>query len=148
MSRALRLTITTPNVVLLDETDVRSVRAEDKSGGFGLLPGHADLLTVLPPSVVRWRASDGTERYCAIRGGVMTVRKGESVSIACRQGVMGGDLRKLEAEVESARAAEKDASARARVEETRLHASAVRQLVRYLHPSSVSELFGDGKDAP
>lgn len=148
MSRTLRLTITTPNVVLLDEADVRSVRAEDKSGGFGILPGHADLLTVLPPSVVRWRASDGTERYCAIRRGVMTVRKGEIVSIACRQGVPGGDLRELEAEVESARAAEKEASARARVEETRLHASAVRQLVRYLHPSSVSEMFGDGKEAP
>jgi len=148
MSSGLRLTIATPNAVLLEEEGVRSVRAEDASGAFGLLPGHADLLTVLPPSVVRWRARDGAERYCAIRRGVMTVRKGESVSIACRQGVLGGDLHALEAEVEAARAAEKEAAARARVEETRLHASAVRQLVRYLHPSSVAELFDDGTEAP
>jgi len=150
MTRALRLTITTPNVVLLDEGDVRSVRAEDRSGGFGLLPGHADLLTVLPPSVVRWRRSDGPERYCAIRGGVMTVTQGERVSIACRHGVLGEDLQKLEAEVRSARAAEIDAAARARVEQTRLHANAVRQLIRYLRPSGASEsvFFGDGEEAP
>jgi F-type H+-transporting ATPase subunit epsilon len=147
MSSALRLTVATPNAVLLDEAGVRSVRAEDASGGFGVLPGHADLLTVLPASVLRWRTADGSERYCAIRRGVMTVRKGETVSIACRQGVLGEDLRMLEDEVHAARAAEKDAAARARVEETRLHASAVRRLVRYLRPSGATELFGDGKDA-
>ncbi|HEY8066848.1 MAG TPA: F0F1 ATP synthase subunit epsilon [Methylosinus sp.] len=148
MSRALRLAITTPNAVLLDEAGVRSVRAEDESGGFGVLPGHADLLTVLPPSVLRWRSADGAERYCAIRGGVLTVRGGESVSVACREGLLGRDLRKLDAEVRAARAAEKDAAARARVEATRLHVSAVRRLVRYLRPSGASELLGDEKDAP
>ncbi|HEY8260014.1 MAG TPA: F0F1 ATP synthase subunit epsilon [Methylosinus sp.] len=148
MSDALRLTITTPNAVLLDEDGVRSVRAEDESGGFGLLPGHADLLTVLPASVLRWRSADGAERYCAIRGGVLTVREGERVSIACRRGVLGRDLGQLDAEVHAARATEKEAAARARVEETRLHASAVRRLVRYLRPSGAAEFLGDGKDAP
>ncbi|HMK88357.1 MAG TPA: F0F1 ATP synthase subunit epsilon [Methylocystis sp.] len=150
MTKALRLTITTPNVVLFDEGDVRSVRAEDQSGGFGLLPGHADLLTVLPPSVVRWRSFEGTERYCAVRGGVMSVTKGALVSIACRHGVLGHDLQRLEAEVRSARAEEIDAAARARVEQTRLHANAVRQLIRYLRPSGVSEsiLFSDREEAP
>jgi len=148
MTRALHLTITTPNVVLLDEPEAQSVRAEDQSGGFGLLPGHADFLTVLPASVVRWRTSTGAERYCALRGGVMTVTKGERVSIACRHGVLGEDLQKLEAEVRSARAEEIDAAARARVEQTRLHANAVRQLIRYLRPSGASEsvLFSDGKE--
>ena len=148
MTRALHLTITTPNVVLLDEPEAQSVRAEDQSGGFGLLPGHADFLTVLPASVVRWRTSAGAERYCALRGGVMTVTKGHRVSIACRHGVLGEDLQKLEAEVHSARAEEIDAAARARVEQTRLHANAVRQLIRYLRPSGASEsvLFSDGKE--
>lgn len=150
MNRALRLAIATPNVVLLDQGDVQSVRAEDRSGGFGILPGHADLLTVLPPSVVRWRTSEGSEHYCAIRGGVMTVTKGERVSIACRQGVLGEDLQMLEAEVRAARAAEIDAAARARVEQTRLHANAVRQLIRYLRPSGASEsvLFSDREEGP
>ena len=82
MSKALHLTITTPATVLVDRTDVRSVRAEDDSGGFGILPGHTDLLTVLPASVVRWRNGDGVTHYCALRGGVLTVSGGRRVAIA------------------------------------------------------------------
>ena len=46
--------------------DVVSVRAEDASGSFGILPGHADFLTSLAPSVVRWRRRDG--RAAFLRG--------------------------------------------------------------------------------
>lgn len=150
MSPTMRLTIMTPTAVLVDCDDARSVRAEDQSGGFGLLPGHADLLTVLPASVVRWRASSESERYCAIRGGVMIVKNGKRVAIACRHGVLGDDLQKLEAEVHSARAEQADAAARARVAQARLHANAVRQLIRYLRPAGLSEsaLFGGEKEAP
>jgi F-type H+-transporting ATPase subunit epsilon len=150
MTRAMRLTITTPNAVLFDGGGVRSIRAEDQSGGFGLLPGHADFLTVLPASVIRWRAKDGVERFCAIRSGVLTIKDGERVAVACRHGVLGDDLQKLEAEVHSARATQIDATARARVEQTRLHANAVRQLIRYLRPAGLSEaaLFTDEGKAP
>ena len=65
MSGGLQLIIATPAKLLADIDDVRSLRAEDDSGAFGVLPGHADLLTVLPPSVVRWTTGDGTTRYCA-----------------------------------------------------------------------------------
>jgi F-type H+-transporting ATPase subunit epsilon len=58
MSLSLHLIIATPAKVLADVEDIRSLRAEDDSGAFGVLPGHADLLTVLPPSVVRWTAQD------------------------------------------------------------------------------------------
>lgn len=134
MSRPLHLTVTTPSAVLIDRTDVASVRAEDESGGFGVLPGHADLLTVLPPSVVRWRGSDRVDRYCVVGGGVLTVTAGQNVAIACRQGTMGDDLTQLEADVTAMRATEADADRRARVEQMRLHAHAVRQLMRYLRP--------------
>jgi len=149
MSKALRLTITTPNVLLVDEEGVQSVRAEDETGGFGLLPGHADFLTVLPASVVRWRTAAGLEAYCALRGGVLTTSRGERVSIACRQGVLGQDLQKLEADARRARAERLDEAARARVEQTRLHAQTVRQLIRYLHPSAASDavLFSE-EEAP
>lgn len=142
MSKALHLTITTPATVLVDRTDVRSVRAEDDSGGFGILPGHTDLLTVLPASVVRWRNGDGVTHYCALRGGVLTVSGGRRVAIACRQGTLGDDLDALEGTVEALRATELDAERQARVEQTRLHARAVRQLVRYLRPGSS---LGDGE---
>lgn len=138
MSALLHLSIATPLAVLTDRMDVLSVRAEDESGGFGILPGHADLLTVLPPSVIRWRARDRVERYCVVGGGVLTVTAGRNVSIACRQATLGDDLAKLEADVTAMRAADADADRRARVEQTRLHAHAVRQIMRYLHPSEAT----------
>jgi F-type H+-transporting ATPase subunit epsilon len=135
MTAPLHLTITTPSMVLTNRMDVLSVRAEDESGGFGILPGHADLLTVLPPSVIRWHARDRVERYCVVGGGVLTVTAGRDVAIACRQATLGNDLAQLEADVAAMRIADADADRRARVEQTRLHAHAVRQLIRYLHPS-------------
>jgi F-type H+-transporting ATPase subunit epsilon len=141
MTNALHLTITTPAAVLVDRADVRSVRAEDDSGGFGILPGHADLLTVLPASVLRWRDGEGGMRYCAQSGGVMTVTSGRDVAVACRQGLIGDDLAALEAQVQAHRAAEKESGRQARVEQTRLHARVVRQLMRYLRP-------GQGSTAP
>ncbi len=139
MSDRLHLTITTPAAILVDSKEVRSVRADDESGGFGILPGHTDFLTVLPASVVRWRESDGITYYCALRGGVITVADGRRVEIACRHGKIGEDLSLLEAEVQTLREAELDAGRRARVEQIRLHARAVRQLMRYLRPGRVSE---------
>lgn len=138
MSRTLRLVISTPAAVLVDRADVRAVRAEDASGGFGILPGHADLLTVLPASVVRWRAGDGATQYCVLRGGVLTVSGGATVAIACRDGVTGEALPALESRVQAMRAAETDAERRARGEQVRLHARVVRQMMRYLRPGELA----------
>jgi len=141
VSKGLHLTIATPAAVLIDADDVRSLRAEDAGGAFGLLPGHADLLTVLPPSVVRWTAEGKPTRYCSVSGGVLVVSGGNRVAIACRRGVVGDDLLALQAKVEAERAAERDADRRAKVEQTQLHARALRQLMRYLRPNRQS--FGD-----
>jgi len=136
MSASLHLVISTLGVVLVDASDIVSVRAEDDSGSFGILPRHADLITVLTPSVVRWRDIKGAESFCAVLGGVLTVERGSSVAIACREGVLGRDLHGLEAEVRARRAAETDADRQARVEQMRLHAMAVRQMMRYLSPAT------------
>ncbi|MBN8892077.1 MAG: F0F1 ATP synthase subunit epsilon [Rhodospirillales bacterium 70-18] len=140
MSGGLHLTVTTPAEVLVDAQGVRAVRAEDDSGGFGILPGHTDLLTVLSASVLRWRDRDDTLRFCAVRGGVLRVSGGDSVAVACRQGTLGDDLETLAAGVVAMRAAETDAERRARVEQMRLHARAVRQLMRYLRPGEASPI--------
>ncbi len=134
MSESLRLTIATPASLLVDADDVRSLRAEDASGAFGVLPGHADLLTVLPPSVVRWTQAGKATRYSALSGGVLTVTGGNRVAIACRRGTVGDALDKLQADVAAQRAAELDADRRAKVEQTRAHARALRQLMRLLRP--------------
>ena len=135
MSGALHLTVTTPGQILVDSGDVAAVRAEDQSGNFGILPGHADLLTVLVASVLRWRTADGTTRFCAVHGGVFTVSAGRNVAVACREGVVGDSLENLEAKVRTVRAEQLEADRKARVEQVRLHALAVRQLLRYLRPN-------------
>ena len=136
MSDVLHLTVTTPAQILAESANVTAVRAEDQSGSFGILPGHADLLTVLVPSVLRWRTADGAARFCAVRGGVFTVASGRDVAVACREGVVGDSLDELQAKVRAARAQELEADRKARVEQIRLHALAVRQLVRYLRPNA------------
>ena len=152
MSTALHLTVTTPAVVLVDSDDVASVRAEDESGSFGILPSHADLLTMLTPSVVRWRTNSGRTGFCAVKGGVLTVSQGRRVAIACREGIVDDSLQTLEQKVIKARAEQLDADRRARVAQLQLHARAVRQLVRYLRPGAAGELHlpdvaGDGESA-
>jgi F-type H+-transporting ATPase subunit epsilon len=136
MNKTLHLTITTPAQILAASDNVVSVRAEDRSGSFGVLPGHADLLTALIPSVVRWRTLDGSACFCAVRGGVFAVSDGRSVSVACREGVVGDSLDELEAKVRTVRARQLEADRKARAEQIRVHALAVRQLIRYLRPSA------------
>jgi F-type H+-transporting ATPase subunit epsilon len=136
----MRLLISDPTTVVADHADIVSVRAEDASGSFGILPGHADLLTVLTPSVVAWRHVDGRMGWCAVRRGVLTVRGGRQVAIATRQAQLGDDLDELEHAVVARFRAEADAERVARVTATRLHMQAIRQIVRALRPGRRPEV--------
>jgi F-type H+-transporting ATPase subunit epsilon len=130
----MRLLITDPTEVVADHADVTSLRAEDESGGFGILTGHADLLTVLPVSVVSWRHADGKRGYCAVRRGVLTVRGGDQIAIATREARRGDDLDVLEASVLVQFRAEAEAERTGRVAATRLHTEAIRRIVEALRP--------------
>jgi F-type H+-transporting ATPase subunit epsilon len=143
-STLLDLTIATPLEMVVNHDAALSLRAEDESGAFGIRPGHADFITMLAPSVVRWTASDGVWRFCAVDGGVMTVSGGRTVAIACREAIAGDSLERLEREVARVRSAQLDAERRVRVEAVRLHAQAVRQMLRYLRGPVVQ----DGQDIP
>ena len=134
MNETLRLTIATPSAMLIDCPDVVAFRGEDMTGSFGILPGHADFLTVLAPCVLRWRTADGKRRFCAITSGVLRVVDGNQVGVACREGELGDALETLEAQVRAVRETRADAARRARVEQTRLNARAIRQILMYLRP--------------
>ena len=134
MSATLHLKIATPASVLFDSDQVTALRAEDESGSFGILPGHIDFLTVLTPSVLRWHGAGGRMQYCAVEAGVLRVNRGCDITIACRDGVLGESLEQLETQIQAAREKRLDAVRRSRVEQTRIHAQAVRQLLRYLRP--------------
>ncbi|MFM0593670.1 F0F1 ATP synthase subunit epsilon [Paraburkholderia dilworthii] len=139
---ALTLTLATPARVWFDAVEIVSLRAQDESGSFGIRAGHADFVTLLMPSVVRWTEADGAARYCAVDGGVLMVARGAQVSIACREAIAGAALDSLEAAVRDYHAAEEDAARRARVDQLRLHARAVRQMLRYLHPGPDAAALG------
>lgn len=143
MSAPLHLLIATPQRILVDCADVVALRGEDASGCFGLLPGHVDYLTVLQPSVLRWRRAGGELGFCAVRGGVLSLAGGE-LRVACREGIVGERLDELEARVREAREAQRDSARQARVEHLRLHTRAVRQLVRYLREEGETPLTAEG----
>jgi F-type H+-transporting ATPase subunit epsilon len=136
----MRLRIVTPLEIVVDEQGVTSLRAEDASGGFGVLPRHADFLTRLTVSVVSWIGGDGAERHCAVRGGVLTVSGGREVAVATREAVPGDDLATLDQTVIERFRSETDEERRAHSDSARLHLTAIRQIMRRLRP--------EGRDGP
>ncbi len=126
----MRLRIVTPLAVVVDE-DVDGLRAEDASGSFGIQPGHAPFLTALAISIVSWRKADVT-RFCAVRGGMLTVSGGATVDVATREAVAGNDLATLDAEVLARFQADADAERVDHVETVQLQMNAIRRMVSRL----------------
>jgi F-type H+-transporting ATPase subunit epsilon len=130
----MRLLITTPTSVVVDEQNVTTVRAEDETGSFGILERHAEFLTALTASVVNWRGADDRPRFCAVRRGVLSVTRGTKVSIATREAIVGDDLADLEQVVLLQFRESLEAERAARTESLRLQMQAVRRIVHYLRP--------------
>jgi F-type H+-transporting ATPase subunit epsilon len=138
----MRLLITTPTAVVIDDPDVVAVRAEDQSGSFGILRGHADFLTALTVSVVAWRRSGDRHRFCAVRRGVLSVSHGSLVAIATREALVGDDLERLEHIVLAEFRNNIEAERTARTASLKLQMKAIRQIVRYLRPERPGALGG------
>jgi F-type H+-transporting ATPase subunit epsilon len=130
----MRLLITTPTTVVIDDADVVALRAEDESGSFGILGGHADFLTALTVSVIGWRRNDGAHRFCAMRRGVLSVSHGSLVAVATRQALVSDDLDHLEHVVLTEFRNTVEAERMARTASIQLQMKAIRQIVRYLRP--------------
>ena len=139
----MRLLITTPTAVVLDDPDVVGVRAEDESGSFGILTGHANFLTALTVSVVSWHCVDERRRFCAVRHGVLSVTNGNEVAIATREAIPGDDLDHLEQVVLAEFRESLEAERIARTESVQLQMKAIRQIVRYLRPERPGVFGGE-----
>lgn len=140
----MRLTVSTPLAILVDDDDVEHVRAEDESGAFGILSGHADFLTALPISVVSWRDRAGAERHVAVRGGMLEVRHGQAITVATRKAVVGDDLDALETEVLTSFRREIEDERSARTDAQRLYLAAIRQICRFLKSERSPSPITDG----
>ncbi len=138
----MKLVVTTPLAVVIEVDGVTHVRAEDSSGSFGLLPGHADFLTVLDVSVLSWHKADGAEHYIALRGGLLEVRGGQSVAVATADAVAGDELHLLESEALARFRRQLEEERAARIDAERLHLAAIRQIVHLLRPEQAVSAFG------
>lgn len=128
----MRLSVSTPFATIVQTDEAAHVRAEDPSGAFGILSGHADFLTALRISVLSWRDGGGREHYVAVRGGMLSVRDGDTVVVATPEAVAGEDLQRLEGDVLTRFQRELDEERAAHSSAQRLHLAAIRQIMRLL----------------
>jgi F-type H+-transporting ATPase subunit epsilon len=148
----MKLAVTTPLAIAVDADDVAYLRAEDETGAFGILPGHADFLTALSISVATWKDQAGSEHHVAVRGGTLQVLGGDTITIATREAVVSDDLARLQTEVLTAFRRESEEEKSARTDAQRLYLAAIRQISRFLKsermPATPSEPMGNFLESP
>lgn len=135
----MKLRIVTPLSIMVDET-IDSLRAEDASGSFGIMPGHAPFLTALAVSIVSWRNGED-ETFCALRGGLLSVTSHNTIDITTREAVVGVDLNTLDRDVLAHFQSDANAERIEHVETMRLQFNAIRHMVSRLKPSANSGEF-------
>ena len=128
----MRLNVATPLAIVIEVCDVAHLRAEDDTGAFGILPGHADFLTALAVSVATWRDDRGIEHHVAVRGGMLEVCDGDTIAIATPEAVAGDDLQRLGTEVLARFRRQLAEEQAARTDAQRLYLAAIRQIARFL----------------
>ena len=130
----------TPLSVVVDEDAIASVRAEDESGSFGVLPGHADFLTALAISVVSWKDGADAWHHCALRGGMLAVSAGKDVLVTSREAIRGDDFETLAQTVLARFHADLETERVEQAESTRLHLAAIRQIMQNLRKHGTTGL--------
>jgi len=130
----MNLTVTTLLAIITEADNVVHVRAEDDTGAFGILHGHADFLTALAISVLSWLDESGAEHHIAVRGGMLAVSGGDRIRVATREAVADDDLHRLETEVLAGFQRRSDEETTARTDAQRLYLAAIRQIYQFLRP--------------
>lgn len=85
MAKTYRLAIVTPKGKIFD-ADVEFLSAPGQEGSFGVLPGHAPMLNLLRPGVLKVRG-EGQERFFAVSRGVLEINPERRVMILADKAV-------------------------------------------------------------
>ena len=129
----MKLTITSPFGLIVDHEEILSLQAEDATGSFGILPLHADFMTVLAISVLSWQNMQKKTFYCAVNNGIFVIANEGDVSIATRQAVVGEDLVDLKQRVLGEFSIARELESKTRLTQERFQAEAIRRIQDYLH---------------
>lgn len=129
----MKLTITSPFGIIVDQEEILSLQAEDATGSFGILPLHADFMTVLGISVLSWQDVQEKTFYCAVNNGIFVVSGGVNVSIATREAVVGEDLADLKQRVLGEFSIARELESKTRLTQERFQAETIRRIQDYLH---------------
>lgn len=73
---------------------VASFTAEDASGGFGVLAGHARMMTTLVTGLARYRHADGDWQYLAMPGAVLYFRD-NTLTLCTRRYLRDSDYQRI-----------------------------------------------------
>jgi F-type H+-transporting ATPase subunit epsilon len=85
--------------------NVTSFVGEDASGGFGILPGHARLMTVLEFGLARFRVGQGNWEFLALPGGLVYFTQ-DQLFLNTRRYLRSGDYESIQIALQQQFAAE------------------------------------------
>lgn len=102
MAHTFRLRIVSPERVVMDD-QVQSVRVPGIDGSFGVLTGHAPMITATEPGLLRYVDESGQGTDLLVTDGFVEVSN-ECVTIAAEEGEFAHEI-----DVEASRAAEQHA---------------------------------------
>ena len=108
----IKLEIVTPHGVIYDG-DVKEATLPGKEGEFGVLPGHASLVSLLDAGVIFAKTDDGKEIVVAINSGYAKVSEDKiicivdgAVAITDEEGELSENLAKAKELLKSAHASD------------------------------------------
>ena len=120
----MRLRVITPIEVVLDQR-VSRVVAEAPDGAFGMLPRHADYVSLLVPGILTYETEEGCERYIGVNSGTL-VKCGTQVLVSAMGAVQSDRLEDLVLRVAEDFKAQDEEEREARSALARLEAGMVR----------------------
>lgn len=128
------LELVTPERLLFSE-DVQAVRAPGVEGSFGVLAGHAPMLTELQTGLIKVTLTDGREAFIATSGGFMQISR-EKVIILADSAELSEEI-----DIERARAAAARARQQLEVPGSNINAEEVRkELERAMNRVRVAQM--------
>ncbi len=130
-SKAFKLRVITPEKILVDD-DVCTLTFPGLDGLYGVLPGHAPLMTALAPGELRARRPNGDEVMLFVSDGFAQVAN-NVVRLVCDAGETAMEIDPDRAQHAETRARERLAESgrkQSGIDAVRAHAALLRALVR------------------